>query len=110
MWEEPREEGICADWHGCEGWRIAAYSSYREQGAEGEKKGERKRKKILRVRQTVRQADMESAYLRRERKLPKRKDQALNERELKIRHILKKQAHLEKRKKVNITSSKPTVL
>lgn len=51
-----------------------------------------------------------SAYLRRQRKLLKRKDQALNERELKIRHILKKQAHLEKRKKVNITSSKPTVL
>lgn len=51
-----------------------------------------------------------SAYVKRERELPRSKDQALNERELKIRHILKQQVHLEKRQKVNITSSKPTLL
>lgn len=51
-----------------------------------------------------------SAYVKREGELPKSKDQALNEREMKIRHILKQQVHLEKRQKVNITSSKPTVL
>lgn len=51
-----------------------------------------------------------SAYVKRERELPRSKDQALNERELKIRHVLKQQVHLEKRQKVNITSSKPTLL
>jgi len=55
-------------------------------------------------------ARLVGAYPRRERKLPKRKHQALHERELEIRHILKKQVHLEKRQRVDITPSKPTVL
>lgn len=65
--------------------------------------------------EAARQADMErarsvDAYPGRERKLLKREQQALNATEMEIRHILKKQVHLEKRQKLCITSSKPTVL
>lgn len=59
--------------------------------------------------ETARQAHVESAMsvgAYAERKLLKREHQALNEREMEVRHILKNQVHLEKRQKVYITSAK----
>lgn len=85
----------------------------KNRGVQSERRREEVR--VSKSLETDRQADMENArsvgsYPGREGKLLKREHQALNEREMEIRHILKKQVHLEKRQNYLLQTNNTSLL